>query len=142
MLLLECIQTRTQGLLSFHQGFQHQHRREQGVPLGQVHAEAHTTGFLSADQHIPGQHLCGDVLEAHRELQNLASLGLRHQPHQIRAAHGLDHGARQLAGSGQVIDQQGHQQLGAAEPAGFIHGSDAVTIAVEHQSHRRSSGGR
>ena len=128
-------------MLPFHQGFQHQHRREQGVPLGQVHAEADTTGFLAADQHISGQHLCGDVFEAHREFQNLPPLGFRHQPHQIRTAHGLDHGARQLAGPGQVIDQKGHQQLGAAEPAGFIHGGDAVTIAVEHQSHGRSSGG-
>jgi hypothetical protein len=33
-----------------------------------------------------------------------------------------------------MIDQQWHQLLGAAEPSGFIHGGNAVAIAIKDQS--------
>ena len=39
-----------------------------------------------------------------------------------------------------MVDEQGHQQLGAAEAAVLIHRRNAIAIAVEHDAHRRPAG--
>ncbi|CAI8211389.1 MAG: Uncharacterised protein [Prochlorococcus marinus str. MIT 9313] len=39
-----------------------------------------------------------------------------------------------------MVNQEGHQQLGAAEVASFIYGCNAVAIAIEHQTHGGLSG--
>ena len=142
VVLLQCVEAAAKGLATFHQGFQDKHRGEQGVPFRQVHAEAHPTGLFTADQHLTRQHLAGDVLEAHCQLEDVTALGLRHQAHQIGTAHRFHHRSRQLAGPGEMVDQQGHQQLGAAESTVFIHRGDAIAITVEHQSHSRGAGSR
>ena len=36
-----------------------------------------------------------------------------------------------------MVDEQGHQQLGAAEAAALIHGCDAIPVAVKHDAHGR-----
>jgi len=37
-----------------------------------------------------------------------------------------------------VVDQQGHEQLGAAVAALFINGGDAVAVAIEDDAHCRA----
>ena len=106
-----------------------------------MHAKAHPARFLAAHQHLTGQHLGGDVLEAHRHLDHFPSQVFGHQGHQIGAADGLDHRSGQGSCPGQVVDEQGHQQLGAAETPVLINGGDAVAIAIEDNAHRRLTRG-
>ena len=103
-------------------------------------AEAHTARLFAAHQHVTAEHFGGDVLEAHRLLQHGAAQVIGHQLHQVRAAHGFDDRTAQTFGAGQVIDEQWHQQLGAAEASVLIHRSDAIAIAVKHDAHRWPAG--
>ena len=121
-------------MAAFHQGFEHEQRGKQGITLRQVHAKAHTPGFFATDQHIAGQHLRCDVFESHRQLQHVSAQVFGHEAHQVGTAHGLHHQSRQRPCSRQVIDQQWHQLLGAAELSVFIHSGNPVAVAVEHHA--------
>ena len=90
---MEGIDALAKGLAPFHEGLNQQQGCKQGIALGQVHAKAHPTGFLTAHQHLAAEHFTGDVLEPHGHFQHRAALGFGHELHQIGAAHGFDHGA-------------------------------------------------
>jgi hypothetical protein len=132
--LLDCCHALAKGLFPFHQRFEHEHGGKQGIPLWQVHAKSHAARLLAADQHLSGQHFSCDVLEAHWQFKNLTSQIFCNKPHEVGAAHRFHHRPRKIFGTSQIIDQQWHQLLGAAEPSGFIHGGNAVTITIKNQS--------
>ena len=65
MLILKTGESRTKRLSAFHQSFQNQNSGIERIPLGKVHAKAHSPRFFAPDQYISGQHFRRDVFETH-----------------------------------------------------------------------------
>ena len=112
----------------------HQFREEQsgdgGVAFGKIEAGADAAAFFAADQDVLLEHELADVFEADGDFVELAAEFGGELVDELGDGESFGDVAGEIAGSGEVPDEQGENLVRIDERAVAIDGADAVAVAV------------
>ncbi len=120
----------TEGLAVPGHEFGEEKRRDGGVALGEIEAEANAAAFFTADQNVLFEHQFTDVFKADRNFVELAIEFCCELVNEFGDGEGFRDVTRKIAHAGEVPDEERKNLVRIDEGTIAVDCADAVTVAV------------